>query len=320
MIGATGFLGYHATRIFLERGHEVATVSLPPMPAKDLLPEEVKCTLADVNEMTDEQLTGLMTGYDAVVYAAGRDERITPPAPAWEFFKKNNVDSCRRIIALASAAGCTRAVVLGSYFAYFDRIWPEYELAKHHPYIRSRVMQAEEAIKAGGEKMDVMILELPYIFGSIPGRTPIWKDVLLDGFRERKSIACMGGGTAAVTAKQVGQAIVGAVERGEGGKRYPVGGENIRFSALNRKLADLMGLEDKKIQKIPKWLIKIIFRKMTKAEAASGRESGADHVRMADIYYRDTFIDPEIVRSELGVEKDNLDQALKETIKACYPD
>jgi nucleoside-diphosphate-sugar epimerase len=318
IIGATGFLGYHATRIFLERGHQVATVSLPPMPEADLLPAEVDCTLADINEMTDSQLSDLLKGFDAVVFAAGRDERIAPEAPAWDYFKKHNVDSCSRVITLAAGAGCTRGVVLGSYFAHFDRLWPEYELSKHHPYIRSRVMQAEEAIKAGGKRMDVMILELPYIFGNIPGRIPLWKSVLLDGFYERKSIAFMGGGTAAVTARQVGQAIVGAVEKGQGGKCYPVGGENITFAALYRKLADNMGLENKKLKKIPKWLIKIVFRRITKAEVASGHESGADHVRMADIYYRNTFIDPKIAGDALGVEKDDFEAALGETVRACY--
>ncbi|MBI9107715.1 MAG: NAD(P)H-binding protein [Spirochaetales bacterium] len=320
IIGATGFLGYHATKIALQRGHQVATVSLPPKPAADLLPEQVECTLCDINDMTDQQISDLFKGFDAVVFAAGRDERTIPEAPAWDFFKKHNVDSCSRVIKLAAMAGCSRGVVLNSYFAYFDRIWPEYELSKHHPYIRSRVMQAEEAIKAGGEQMDVMILELPYIFGSIPGRTPLWKDVLLDGFLERKSIACMGGGTAAVTARQVGQVIVGAVEKGQGGKRYPVGGVNMVFTELYRKLADIMNLKDKKLTIVPKWLIKIIFRKMSRKEAASGLESGANHVRMADIYYKNTFIDPLIAREELGVEPDDFEAALKETVAACYPD
>ena len=319
IIGATGFLGYHATRIFLDRGHEVSTVSLPPMPSDDLLPTGVTCSLADINELTDDEISEMMDSPDAVVFAAGADERTVPKAPAWEFFKKHNVDSCNRIMRIAKDSGCKRAVVLNSYFAYFDRIWPKYGLAKHNPYIKSRVMQADEAIKIGGDAMAVMILELPYIFGYVPGRVPLWKDVLLDQFKERKSIPCFLGGTACVTARQVGEAIVGAVEQGEGGMKYPIGGVNINWDYLYRRLADLMGMEDKKLQMVPKWILKVAFRGITRKERAQGLESGADHVRMADIYCSETYIDPDIAHEKLGVMPDDFEAALVETVKACYP-
>jgi hypothetical protein len=37
------------------------------------------------------------------------------------------------------------------------------KLAEHHAYIKCRLEQAECTIKAGGDSMAVMILELPYI-------------------------------------------------------------------------------------------------------------------------------------------------------------
>src|SRR4030065_269872 len=73
------------------------------------------------------------------------------------------VVSCEKTIIAARKAGIKKCVVLNSYFAYFDRIWPEKELSKHHPYIRCRIEQAERAIAAGGGKMAVILLELPYI-------------------------------------------------------------------------------------------------------------------------------------------------------------
>ncbi len=320
IIGATGFLGYHATRVFLEHGHTVATVSLPPLPTSDLLPDEVSCTLSDINELSDEELKTLLTGYEVIVYAAGRDERIVPKAPAWEYFKRYNVDQCSRVLEIAKEMGCKKAVVLNSYFAYFDRLWPQYKLSERHPYIRSRVMQAEEAIRIGADSMDVMILELPYIFGSIPGRVPLWKDVLLDRFRDSKQIFCFKGGSACITGRQVGEAILGAVEHGTGGMRYPVGTHNMSWKELYRKLADHMGLEDRRLQMIPKWLLRLVLRTISHREKSQGLESGADHVKMADIYCRETYIDTSIAFDTLGVSPDDFDRALQETVEACYPE
>ena len=126
-----------------------------------------------------EELMEVFAGHDAIVYAVGPDDRYTPPAPAFEFFFDKLVTQCVKVVKAARAAGVKRAVILNSYFAYFDR-QPQYngQLSNNHAYIKSRVRQAEETIKAGKEGvMDVMILELPYIFGSMPGRMPLWKEV-----------------------------------------------------------------------------------------------------------------------------------------------
>jgi len=320
MIGATGFLGYHATRLFLERGHEVATISLPPMPEEDLLPREVQCTLGNIDEMTDEALISLMSGFNTFIFAAGRDERTPPKAPAYEFFHKHNVASCSRMIQLAKEAGCTRAVVLNSYFSYFAREWPQFNLTAHHPYIRSRVVQADAAIQTGGAEMEVMILELPYIFGAMPGRIPLWKEVLLDRFKKSKKIFFMEGGTACVTVKQVSQAIVGAAEKGKGGMRYPVGGTNITWDKLFKKLSDLAFEETKKMQKVPKWILKLAVMGESRKHRKKGLEGGLNSVKYMDVQCSKTFLDPSVAAEALGVEPDDLDTALKETVLACYPE
>lgn len=48
------------------------------------------------------------------------------------------------------------------------------KLCEKHPYIRSRVEQEEVAFKYADDDMGVAVLELPYIFGTQPGRRPVW--------------------------------------------------------------------------------------------------------------------------------------------------
>jgi nucleoside-diphosphate-sugar epimerase len=178
IIGGTGFLGYHAAQVLLEHHHEITVVGLPPSPPDGLFPPKVSVIICDIARLIDSELTDLMRGHNAIVFAAGVDDRTTPKKPAYPFFFKHNVESVRRVFSLARQAGVKRGVVLGSYFAYFHRLWPELELRRRHPYIRSRVEQAAAAIEAGGEAMEICIIELPYIFGSMPGRVPLWLSLI----------------------------------------------------------------------------------------------------------------------------------------------
>ena len=182
IVGGTGFLGYHSLLEALKRGHEVNALAIDDVELGDWYPKEVNIEFGDVFELSEEDLLEHFSGYDWMIYAVGPDDRITPDAPAYEFFHTRLVDAVEKVTTAARKAGVKKIVILNSYFAYFDRIWPEKGLSKHHPYIRCRVEQARQVIAAGKDKMAVMVLELPYIFGSMPIRIPLWKDVLLDRF------------------------------------------------------------------------------------------------------------------------------------------
>ena len=73
------------------------------------------------------------------------------------------------MLRLAKENGVKHVVVLGSYFAYFAKAWAEKELTKWHPYIRSRIDQETMCLSFADENFDVAVLELPYIFGTLPG-------------------------------------------------------------------------------------------------------------------------------------------------------
>ena len=50
MIGGTGLLGCEAARIFIERGHEVTSVALPPLPEGAPIPKEMKLEMCNIYE------------------------------------------------------------------------------------------------------------------------------------------------------------------------------------------------------------------------------------------------------------------------------
>ena len=81
MIGGTGLIGSEGARALIEHGHEVSTLSLPPVPAGSMLPDEMKIDFGNYMEMTDKEIKEKMSGCEAFVFAAGVDERIEANSP-----------------------------------------------------------------------------------------------------------------------------------------------------------------------------------------------------------------------------------------------
>lgn len=313
VVGGTGFLGVHAIREFLQKGWGVTALGLPPAPPPDLYPAAVKVIIQDLEQIPDPDLLALLRGHQALVFASGLDDRYTPKRPAYPKFQHANVTALRRLLTLARQAGVKRGVVLGSYFAHFDRLWPEMKLAERHPYIRSRREQEKAAASIPG--LDVCVLELPYIFGDTLGRRPLWYP-LVKYIRSTKTAFYMKGGSACITATTVGQAILGAIERGEPGACYPIGDENLTWSELLTRLAHADGRRVRVVT-LPGWLVRVALHGLWLAHLLQGREAGLDPRYFAPLQTAETFLDPEPSKRALGYQTGGLDEAFRLVVEAC---
>jgi nucleoside-diphosphate-sugar epimerase len=315
VVGGTGFLGYYAVKEFIRRGHSVTIVALPPLPEEGLFPKEVNIILANIDKLDDSSIMDILKGHDAIVFAAGADDRVIPRTPAYEFFHQANVLSCKRVLSLARQSGIKRGVILSSYFLHFDRTCPEEKLSEHHPYIRSRKEQAQQSMDVSMPDLQLMILELPYIFGSMPGRTPLWKP-LIGYINSRYPLFYMKGGTNMIAVEHVGEAIVGAIEKGKGGHSYTVGDQNLTWVEFLERILSILG-KKKRIVILPTWTVRLGLRLVGLQHRLRGRESGLDPVRFAAIQTRNTFFDPAPAAEELGYGRGNLEEAFKDTVEAC---
>ncbi len=314
MIGGTGLLGCAAAQLFIDRGHSVRTVALPPLPPGAPIPEEMDIRLCNYFEMTDEQVLELMDGCDCFVFAAGVDERVEFPAPVYAAYKKYNIDPLNRLIPLAKQAGITKTVVLGSYFSYFAKKYPDMKLTEKHPYIRSRIDQEQAALSFADDNMAVSVLELPYIFGTQPGRKPVWT-ILIEQLKNMGPITFYPkGGTAMLTVRQVAQVIVGAAERSTGGKTYPISCYNYTWNDFLRIVHEAMGVPNRKIINITRGMFKLFGLTMRKQYKEKGIESGIDPVGLADIMCMNTFIDDRWAKS-LGATDDDIRAAIFDSVK-----
>ena len=317
LIGGTGLLGSESAWELIRRGHAVRSVALPPAPAGALLPPEMELTFGNYMEMTDGELGSLMTGCEGFVFAAGIDERVEVPAPAYEAFRKVNIDPLRRLLRIARDCGVRHAVICGSYFVHFNRLWPHLRMAEHHPYIRSRVDQAQMALSFAGPDFDVAMLELPYIFGAQPGRKPVWI-FLVEQIRSMwPATFWPRGGTAMVTVRQVAQCVAGALERNRGGENYPVGYYNMRWKELLAIVHREMGLPRRRVVTVPDWVFALGCGGIMRRQRKAGLEGGLNLVKFVPMMCSEAFIDKEPIAGKLGAQPDDIHGAIGESIRLC---
>ena len=317
MIGGTGLLGSEAVAELIRRGHDVKTIALPPLPKGAVLPPELQVEFGNYLEMSDDAIREHFKGCDGFVFAAGVDERMEGPPPIYELFRKYNITALERLLKIAKESGVRHSVICGSYFSYFAKTRPELDLTKWHPYVRSRIDQEEMAMRFAGETFSVAVLELPYIFGAQPGRKPVWV-FLVEMIRGMKGATYFpAGGTTMVTVRQVGQAIAGAFERTQGGQCWPIGYENLTWKELLAIVHKHMGMPGRPVITIPKWMFKLATVRMMKRQASAGLEGGLHLVKFADLQCTEQFIDKKLGSDPLGVQPDDIDAAIGESIRLC---
>lgn len=315
IIGGTGFIGYHTVHECLRRGHTLSVLALPSPFNNHLFPAEVKTIQTNLNRMQDDRLMQVLSEHDVFVFAAGADDRTLPRAPSYPFFENGNVKPAVRIVSLASQAGMKKGIILSSYFAHFHRLWPEKELAKHHPYIRSRIEQEKQAFAAASGEFSVIVVELPYIFGSMPYRLPLWAP-LIRYIRSPLPLFCTEGGTNMISVQHVAEAIAGAAEHGDAGRTYLVGDENVEWTDFfNRLCAHIERRKSPRV--VSNRSVKRILKIVSLSHKIMRREGGLDPVRFVDIQTARTYFDPESSRKQLKYGRGGLDEAFGDTVRAC---
>ena len=315
MIGGTGLLGTEAARELIARGHEVSSIALPPIPTGAALPAKMTIELGNYLEMSDDEIRSHFTDCEGFVFAAGVDERVEGPAPIYDMFQKYNIDPLKRLLRIAKECGVRHTVILGSYFSYFDKLWPNQELSKWHPYIRSRRDQERMALAFAEERFDVAILELPYIFGTQPGRKPVWVFLVENLLRMKLATFYTRGGTTMVTVRQVAQAVAGAMERNRGGNCYPIGYYNMEWKQLLGIMNKYLGYPNRKVITIPDWTFALAGKKIMAEQKAKNQEGGLNIVKYTKVQTANLFIDQALGCDPLGVTPDDIERAIGDSVK-----
>lgn len=315
IIGATGLIGSTVAKKLIDKGFNVVGMGLAPI-NYDLVPKGLKVIEGDYIKMSDKELKKQLKGSDALIFAAGIDERIDAKPPIYDLFKKYNNDSLERVLSLAKEVGVKKVSVCGSYFTYFNRLYPKLELTKHHPYIKSRVEQLEIALSYSDNDFDVAVIELPYIFGTQRGRKPVW--VFLIEIIKKMKLATFysKGGTTMITVNQAADAVVGGILYNKGAKAYPIGYYNLSWKELFKVIHEGMGYKRRAFITVPNFIFKMGLRIMDRKKRNKGLEGGLKLKEYIKIQTKYLYIDKDLGSTLLKVEEDCIKCAIIDSVKS----
>ncbi len=315
IFGGSGLLGSHIANEALKRSHNVTILSRGNIERTNISDENLRHVKGDIYKLTDEEISNILAGQEGVVYALGIDDRQTYKRPAYPQFHQDHVEKCLKILKIAKAVGVKKIVVLGSYFTYFENKFPKLRLASNHIYIKTRKEQRIAVLKETSTGFDTFVLELPYILGTQEGKVPPWTFLFsMLATPGKVTLFFTKGGTAAVTAVQVGQAAIGAIEQGIGGKAYPLGGKNYKWTDFAKKY-----FETTKKEKIIIPLYSVVFKMFGIISAfilrLQGIERGLNIGKFTKLQYMDAFLDPGYSMDILGYEHADYDNELLNVIQ-----
>ena len=246
VIGGTGALGGHAALHLAAAGHDVTVTGRGsgPNPATPL----VKLGYLQGDYVAGDFTADRLAGFDWMVFAAGNDPRHVPPGEdfgAW-LHKANHV-AVPALFAAAREAGVSRAVQLGS---FYPQAAPE--LIAGNVYIQSRLAACEGARGEGRPGFDVVSINAPFMVGTVPGLPSAIFEPYTQWAKGQIPIPPMAppGGTNFMSFKSLSQAIEGALLRGEPGKAYLVGDENLPFAAYFQLFFDAVGRGDVRVEAV----------------------------------------------------------------------
>jgi nucleoside-diphosphate-sugar epimerase len=246
--GAAGFLGSHVCERLVEHGHEVLGVDAFTDFYDSSLKRRTAAWLADEwgievheRDVLDAELSEELRGATAVCHLAGLPGvRCRDP----QRLESGNVESTRRVIRAAAAAGVQRVLLASSSSVYApagEAIREEAELGPLSAYGRSKQSAervAEELASASG--LELVVLRYFTVYG--PRQRPDMAFArFLSALRRREAMPLFGGGGQRrdfTYAADAAEATALALERGRPGTAYNVsGGRSVELSLALSMLA-----------------------------------------------------------------------------------
>jgi dihydroflavonol-4-reductase len=236
VVGGSGALGGHCAIHLAAQGHAVSIGGRNPAhPATPMAAMPLVAGDYIAGDYSPERLEG----FDWVVFAAGNDPRHVPQGADFaEFLTRANHEAVPAFFAACRQAGVRRAIQLGS---FYHQAAPE--LLASNGYIRSRQAACEGARAEGAAGFDVVSVNAPFMVGAVPGLPSAIFEPYVAWARGQIPIEAYAppGGTSFMSFRSLSEAIAGALLRGEPGKAYLVGDENLSFRDYFQLFFDAVG-------------------------------------------------------------------------------
>lgn len=239
MTGASGFLGWHVTKLLTERGDRVRALCRPSSQIREL---PVQCVEGDLRDPAS--LARAVDGCRFVFHVAA-DYRLWSRNP--DELYRSNVDGTRNLLTAAGEAGVERVVytsTVGCIGMPKDRNGDEDtpvsidDMVGH--YKRSKWLAEQVAIERARAGLPVVIVNPTAPVGDHDWKpTPTGK-IIVD-FLRGKLPAFVDTGLNLVDAQDTALGHLQAAQKGKVGERYILGSENLTLEQILAIIAGISG-------------------------------------------------------------------------------
>ncbi|MDE2139527.1 MAG: NAD-dependent epimerase/dehydratase family protein [Gammaproteobacteria bacterium] len=289
--GATGFVGSAVTRAFLNAGYAVRVLVRNSSPRALLAGLEVEITEADL--AAPQTLSAALAGCTGLVHVAA-DYRlfVTDPASLYRV----NVDGTRALMQAALMHGVRRVVYTSSVAALgyradaapADEDTPAALTDMIGHYKRSKFLAEAEVSRLAAESgLPAVIVNPSAPVGPRDLKPTPTGRMVLEAARGRMP-AYLDTGLNIVHVDDVALGHLYAYQRGQVGRRYILGGENLSLKDIFTALAQLAGVRPPRIKLAPGLLMPLAWLAETAARlTATTPRLTRDELHMArhPMYY-----------------------------------
>ena len=310
--GATGFLGNNLVRMLLEQGHEVTAAKRMTSDPRPLDGLEVEAVDVDLNDSSEVSLH--LKESDLVIHSAAMIQL------GWSRLSQSrriNVEGTR-VLAEASRRQNVRMLHISTVdaLAASDGEIPvnETNLEPSKPacsYVISK-REAETAFLDQVNKgLDGVILSPGFMVGPNDWR-PSSGEMMLALWKQWVPFAPAGGCSVA-DVRDVAEGVISAIQNGRCGERYILGGENLSYLDLWKRMAEVMDRPQPKFV-LPNWLAETggrcgdLAAKFLKNEPQVNSAAS----RMGQLFH---WCDSSKAKAELGYQLQPVDTALEDAWK-----
>ena len=257
--GGTGFIGSVLVRLLRERGDEVVALVRDPSRASDLEAAGAELVAGDLDD--EAAIRAGVEKADGVVHAAAV-YRVGIPEAEHEAVRRANVGGTERVLDAAVAAGVRRIVYVSTVNAFGNTrgavVDEDFRRDTERGFVSwydrtkwDAHLAAEERMAAGAP---IIVVQPGAVYG--PGDHSELGDQVDRAMRGKLPFVSFGGlGMVMCHVEDIAAGIVLALDRGEPGRSYVLGGELSTLREVLRTAAEAAGRKPPRLS-MPGWAIK----------------------------------------------------------------
>lgn len=243
--GASGLIGTNVLRAAVGAGHDAVGLARPGSDCREIEALGVRVARADILGTADA-LVAALAGADVLIHTAAT---FSYSAKA-DALHDVAVRGTRAILRAAAEVGIGRAVITSSsvVFGYSSAPEPRSESAGvsdpagEPAYVAAKIAQDRAALEIGDALGLEVVLACPTMTLGATATVLGPSNALILAYLADATRSTYPGGCNIVSADDIGAAHLLLAERGEAGRHYLLGSENLRWSQIHHGIGRLTGV------------------------------------------------------------------------------